>query len=270
MKKKYLFLIIIPVIIVCCIIILKNMGNTLLLDSISFTVVERGSFRQEYHSYATVKGDLHYFYFNGIIDNCSHSEGDYIEADSVILEYLNREGEKTELKSDTAGFISEINTGRVTVTDRNYHLVARIPLDKYHLIADGTVCLFSRGTESIKATVNGKKLYRINDNGRTYGIITLTLDNSEGLLLQQQGSLIIPLNTISDVLTVEREALWEKSDGYYLLKADWLNSKDDISHYLVKVKVMMSDDEVAVVTGLDIENLKVCIIDETLKGLLDD
>ena len=267
MKKKYLILIIIPVIIICCAIILRNMGNTLLLDSVSFTYVEKGSFRQEYRTYATVNGHQHFFYFNGIIDNCSRCEGDFIEADSVILEYLSQEGEKTELKSDVAGFIAEINGNRVTVTDRNYYLTARLPLDKYSLVTEGMVCMFSQG---IRATVTGKESYRISENGRTYGGITLSLENTDGLLLYQQASLIIPLNTVNDVLTVKREALWERNDGYYLLKAEWVNSKNDIDRYLVKVRVMMADDETAVITGMDIENMKVCIVDDTLKGLLND
>ena len=72
------------------------------------------------------------------------------------------------------------------------------------------------------------------------------------------------------MLTVKREALWERNDGYYLLKAEWVNSKNDIDRYLVKVRVMMADDETAVITGMDIENMKVCIVDDTLKGLLND
>ena len=127
------------------------------MDSVSFTYVEKGSFRQEYHTYGTVNGHQHFYYYNGIIVSVSHSEGDYLEADTVILEYLNRENEKTELKNDTAGFLTEIGADMVTITDRNYYLASRIPLDKYRLVTEGTVCMFNNGTENIRATVTGKQ-----------------------------------------------------------------------------------------------------------------
>ncbi|MBE6124808.1 MAG: hypothetical protein E7186_00635 [Erysipelotrichaceae bacterium] len=270
MKKKHLIIIIAAALIIIVMLVLRTIGNTLMMDSISFTEVSLDSFQQQYKTTATVKGHLHSYYYNGIVTECCFTVGDWLEADSVILKYLDGENRECELKSETAGIIRELSGNCVTVEDSDYYLLAKVPLDRFFLINEQTVCLFSSSSSSFRATVTAKSRYRQQDASRNTAAIILQLESSEGLLLNQKGNLTIPLRTVNDVWTVRREALLERNDGYYLLKADWVNRKDHWEKYLIKVKVEMADDQRAVISGIEIENLKVCIIDDLLKELIDD
>ncbi len=270
MKKKHLIIIIAAALIIIVMLVLRTIGNTLMMDSISFTEVSMDSFQQQYKTTATVKGHLHSYYYNGIVTECCFTVGDWLEADSVILKYLDGENRECELKSETAGIIRELSGNCVTVEDTNYYLEASLPLDRFFLVSEETVCLFSSSSSSLRATVTAKSHYRQQDASRNTAAIILQLESSEGLLLNQKGNLTIPLRTVNDVWTVRREALLERNDGYYLLKADWVNRKDQREKYLIKVKVEMADDQRAVISGIGIENLKVCIIDNLLKELIDD
>ena len=124
--------------------------------------------------------------------------------------------------------------------------------------------------DSISFTEVTRDSFRQQEASQNTASIILDLESSEGLLLNQKGNLTIPLQSVSDVWTVKREALLERSEGYYLLRADWVNRKDRRDKYLVKVKVEMADDQKAVISGIGIENLKVCVIDDMLKELIDD
>ena len=270
MKKKHLIILIVIALIIIVMLVLRTIGNALMMDSISFTEVTQDSFRQQYKTTATVKGHLHSCYFNGLVTECPVSLGDWVEADSVILKYLDGENRECELKSDTAGIIREITGNCVIIEDGNLYLLAAVPLDRFFLINEGTSCLFSASSSSIRATVKAKSHSRQQEASQNTASIILDLESSEGLLLNQKGNLTIPLQSVSDVWTVKREALLERSDGYYLLKADWVNRKDRRDKYLVKVKVEMADDQKAVISGIGIENLKVCVIDDMLKELIDD
>ncbi len=270
MKKKHLIILAVIALIVIAVLVLRSIGNELLMDSISFTEVSQDSFRQQYRTTATVRGHLHSYYFNGIIKECGVFTGEPVRKDDLILKYLDGENRECELRSETNGIIREITGNCVIIEDRDLYLAASLPLDRFFLVNEGTVCLFTPSSGSIRATVTSKSQCRQQEGSQNMAEITLKLESQEGLLLNQKGNLVIPLQSVNDVWTVKRAALLERSDGYYLLKAEWLEKKESRDKYLVRVKVEMADDEKAVISGIGIENLKVCMINDMLKELISD
>ncbi len=78
MKKKHLIIIIAAALIIIVMLVLRTIGNTLIMDSISFTEVSLDSFQQQYKTTATVKGHLHSYYYNGIVTECCFTVGDWL------------------------------------------------------------------------------------------------------------------------------------------------------------------------------------------------
>ena len=270
MKKKTGIILFLILLLSLTAFLLIRISGSLITDNVSFTFVERGSFRKEYRTSAVIKGINHYYYFNGIITDCTYEENDFIEAGQVILTYLNGENKKTELKSTVSGYLTELSAGRVVVCDQDYRLVCYLPADKYDLLSDDAVCLFEYGDESCEAKVSDRKDLAEKRAGQTVYQVTLEPEIKDDLKLNRQGNLTIPLKAVSNVLKVDRKALVEDAEGYYLMDSAWINSIGNPERYRIRVEVIMADENTAVINGVELENRKVCIIDDNLKAVLDD
>ena len=270
MKKRYVFVLIFSLVILITVFRLLKIGGSLIAENVSFTYVERGSFRQEYRTNAIITGANHHYYFNGLVSDCKHEINDFVESDEILLTYINSENKKTELKSSVSGYITDISGGKVTVCDLSYSLICYLPSDKFDLVKEGSECLFEYGTVIYPATVVSKKDLGERRAGQTVYQITLVPEKREHLKLNRQGNLTIPLETVNDVLKVDRKALLEDAQGCYLLDENWIDDMDHPEKYRISVEVIMADETTAVVSGAGVENRKVCIMDDRLKAVLND
>ena len=270
MKKRYVFILVFFLIVLMAVFRLLKIGSSLIADNVSFTNVEKGSFRQEYQTSATISGIKHYYYYNGLITDCSHEVNDFINNDEVLLTYLNSENRKTDLKSTVSGYITELSGNRVTVCDLDYRLICYLPADKFDLLKDETECLFEYGKNTYSAKIISRKDMGEKRAGQTVYQVMLKPDNQENLKLNRQGNLIIPLETVSNVLKVDCRAVLEDTEGCYLLDADWINDMDHPEKYRINIEVLMADDSTAVIGGAGLENRRVCIMNDDLKAVLHD
>lgn len=270
MKKRYVFILVFFLIVLMAVFRLLKIGGSLIADNVSFTNVEKGSFRQEYQTSATISGIKHYYYYNGLITDCSHEVNDFINNDEVLLTYLNSENRKTDLKSTVSGYITELSGNRVTVCDLDYRLICYLPADKFDLLKDETECLFEYGKNTYSAKIISRKDMGEKRAGQTVYQVMLKPDNQENFKLNRQGNLIIPLETVSNVLKVDRRAVLEDTEGCYLLDADWINDMDHPEKYRINIEVLMADDSTAVIGGAGLENRRVCIMNDDLKAVLHD
>lgn len=270
MKKRYVFVLVFFLIVLMAVFRLLKIGGSLIADNVSFTNVEKGSFRQEYQTSATISGIKHYYYYNGLITDCSHEVNDFINNDEVLLTYLNSENRKTDLKSTVSGYITELSGNRVTVCDLDYRLICYLPADKFDLLKDETECLFEYGKNTYSAKIISRKDMGEKRAGQTVYQVMLKPDNQENFKLNRQGNLIIPLETVSNVLKVDRRAVLEDTEGCYLLEADWINDMDHPEKYRINIEVLMADDSTAVIGGAGLENRRVCIMNDVLKAVLHD
>ena len=269
MKKKIVIALTVMVLIVLT-VYLRNIGMDMLLVNVEYATVERGSFTQQYQTNATVTGHRHRYFFNGVLTSLKHYERDYVEENEVLLEYLDVENKKKELKSTVRGYVTAVDGNGAEVCDLDLFLECYLPSEKYRQVKEETVCLFKTGNMEVKATVSQRNGYGIKKNDRVYHRITLRLESADGMNLNEQGNLIIPLQSLNDVLTVDKRALLKNDEGYSLLMAEWIDDLNHTEKYRVKVNVEAINDSVAVVSGENLENMKVCIISDELKELLND
>lgn len=270
MKKRYVFVLIFLLIILSAVFRLLRIGSSLIAENVSFTYVERGTFRQEYKTNALITGTNHYYYFNGFITDCSHEVNDYVNADDILLTYLNGENKKAELKSKVSGYITELSEGRVTICDLEYRLVCYLPTDKFDLLKDDAQCLFEYGEENCWARIISKRELGERRAGKTVFQVVMEPEKQEHLKLNRQGNLTIPLESVNNVLLVDRNAVMEDTNGCYLLESEWINDMDHPDRYRIDVEVLMADEISAVLSGVGLENRKVCIMNDDLKAVLND
>ena len=271
MKKKRLIIgAIVLIAILAVLTALTHIGNNILLDNIEVTQVKLGSFQRNYKTYGTVTSNLHSFFYNGMISSVNYKETDYLHKDDVILKYKDPEGNEKELKSEIDGYLYSITADSVQIYDSSYYLTVLLKEKYYDQISLNSQHLFTTDSRDYLITVTGKKDYGIRRDGDTVYEVIFSFDTLENLKLNQQGNVTISLNSMDNVLLVDKRAVYETVNGYYLLDGQWLSEPDESGKYLIKVNIVGNDENNAVVEGVNLEGKSVCIINETIRKVLED
>ena len=270
MKRKIWIILILLLAITGCLTILLKSGNDILSQTIKTVTVEKGDFTKIYKSTATVTSQSHHHFYNGSITKLSCEKGDEVEEGTVLLEYLDIYNHKQVLKSETKGFVSDINSGCVTVNDDYYVIEALLDYDRFQLVKEGMNGIFNSGDQEILCTVISKNTYGVETGNRILYRVTLKPEDIGKLFYGQKGNLTFDLMTEHEVLIVDKQAVIEKEDGFYLLPATWLNILNDINGQLLRIEVLDSNDSVVKINAAGVENIEVCLIDTYLKGFLDN
>ncbi len=270
MKRKWIIIVLLLAVTTAgCMALLKT-GKKYINSVTKVTTVVRGTFQKNHKSTALVTSGQHHQFFNGYITSLSHDMGELVEQGEVILEYTDVYNHKQQLKAAVKGYITDINSTGVTISDLEYYLTAQLPQEVMSLVEDGEQCLFESTGKQYLATVTEKNMYGRSVSGRTLYQLSLSVENTDDLHHGQKGILTIPLTTLYGVLIVDRKAIYETRDGFYLLPADWLAQGADVSRSLIRVEVLDANDEVAMINAAAIEELEVCVIDDFLREFLSN
>ena len=270
MKRKRIIAVVLLVITVAGCMSLFKTGRKYINSATKVTTVVRGTFQKNHKSTALVTSGQHHQFFNGYVTSLNHDTGELVEQGEVILEYTDVYNHKQQLKAAVKGYIADINSTGVIISDLEYYLTARLPQEVMSLIEDGTQCLFESAGKQYLATVTEKNMYGRSISAVTLYQLSLSVENTDDLHHGQKGILTIPLTTLYGVLVVDRKAIYETRDGFYLLPTDWLNHTGDVSKSLIRVEILDANDEVALINAAAIEELEVCIIDDFLREFLSN
>lgn len=232
------------------------------------TQINIGSFQRNYKTFGTVSANLHRCFYDGLISSVNFKETDYLHKDDVILKYKDTEGNEKELKSEIDGYLHEITADSVQIYDSSYYLSVLLKEKYYDQLSLNSQHLFITDNREYLITVTGKKDYGIRRDDDTLYEVTFSFDSQDGLKLNQQGNVVITLNSLDNVLLVDRRAVYETVEGYYLLDAGWLDDPENMNYYLLRVNIIGSNEETAVVEGVNLEGRSVCIINETIRQVL--
>jgi len=270
MRRKWMVIIFLSVLFIISLAFLLKTGRSYINDSFEVTTVVRGSFQKNYRTVAHVSSDKHILFFNGYVTSLKHDVGDMVEEGEVILEYTDAYNRKQTLKASVTGYVSEITGTTVTLNDMHYYLVSELEPDRYNMVVTGTECLFTSCDKDYLTRVQEKEPFGIAKNGRIYYEIRFELEEGDNLLYGQNGTIVIPLKTVYDVLTVDRKAIYETRDGFYLLPSNWLETSSDPKASLMRIEVRDANEDIAMINGVAIEDMEVCIIDDLLREFLSN
>ncbi len=270
MKKKKLLAACAGLTVLVIMVILSNIGSELFTDSISLVQIRTETYEQKYRTYGTVSAQLHSCFYNGMITSIDKNERDQLKVDDVILKYRDSDDKERELKSEINGYLYAINPDCVQIYDSVYYLSVLLREEYFDMVAIGSEGLFSVNGHDYLITARQKNDYGIIRNGTVMYEVIFDFDSQEKLKLNQQGNVTLLMGKQEGVSVIDRNALLENSDGYYLLDSSWLKDTGNMQKYLRKVEVSTIDDEVAVIEGTDLENRQFCVIDENIRSLLAD
>jgi len=269
MRRKA-FLVAAGVIILLFMIILFRQGTDLLKENVETVTVEKGCFQTVYKTWATVKGKRHTVYFNGMITSCELNYGSKITKDQLILTYLDEKGDKKQLKSSYNGFLEEVTSGYVTIYEDDYYLSAFLKDSLVSKIKKGSEAVYEKDGKLFLVRVDDISEYGLKDGNDILFEVKLICEKKDGWKINEKGNLKIILERFDDVLTVDKRALYEDEKGFYLISESWLTSFQNVDKYRLDVEVLMTNDSQAMIQGVGIENAVVCILNEEIRGLMND
>ncbi len=270
MKRKILIISAGAILLGILLMILMSSGRQILTDSVSTTMVVNRHFTRMYETTGTVDSSLHHYYFSGCIISCGLSEGMYVPAGGVLLKYRNVKDKAVTLKSTVDGYVREVSDNRVTISDRDYYIVSRLPQDLSSVIRKGDEAVLE-----INGTRRALTVSRIGDcgkmiDGEVMFDVIFTPEDNENLKINQQGNVTILLDNYGSVPVVDRKAILSDEKGSFLLAEDWKDDPGGIDDYRIDIKIIAVNQEVAYISGMDIEGVTVCILSEQLKELIHD
>ncbi len=240
-------------------------SEKLLENNIEIVEVKRDTFIYDYKTFGIVDSKSHYCFFNGYIKNIYKKTGDEVNRKEKVLSYINEYGKVKDLSSEIDGFIYRIENNCITIKDLDYFVVVELNYEKYSLIKENDICFIGINDNYYQAEVIEKVKYDNQDN--KYKVIIKT--EFADLIFSQHVNVTFHLQK-KDGLIVDRRAINYDNDGYYLIDENFKKELNNIEKYKINIEVIMSNDDVALISAIGLENRKVCIISNFLKEFLSD
>jgi hypothetical protein len=237
----------------------------LIENNIELVEVKRSTFIYDYKTFGIVDSKSHYLFFNGYIKNIYKTTGDEIKKKDKILSYVNEYGNNRDLLSEVDGFIYQVENNCITIKDLDYFVIVELTYEKYSLIKENDTCFIGINDNYYQAKVIEKVKYDNQDN--RYRIIIKT--DYDELIFSQHVNVSFHLQQ-KEGLTVDKRAINQDSDGYYLIDEMFKDELNNLEKYRIPIKVLMSNEDVALISATGLENKKVCILSESLKEFLSD
>ena len=245
--------------------LITSNSNILIEKNIETVEVKRGNFIYDYKTYGIVNSKNHHFFFNGYIKNVYKNIGEEVKEKEKVISYINEYGKSKDLLSEVDGFVYQIENNCVTIKDLDYFVVVELIYEKFVLIKEDDICFIGINNNYYEAIVIEKVKYDNQDN--KYKVIIKT--NYDDLIFSQHVNVTFHLQQ-KEGLIVDKRALNYDSDGYYLIDETFKEELKNLEKYRINVDVIMSNDNVALISAIGIENRKVCIISNYLKEFLRD
>lgn len=268
MKKKVLLTAVTVITLLSVITVFLSASKKTVLNGIEETEVYRGSFQRQKKITAQIESGIHLYYFPGNIIEVYRNIGDEVKNKECILKYSDMYGNSKKLLSSTKGIITEISAGQVKVNDNCYYVSSYVDIETRNRLKLNSQHLFKTYNETLLTELDYVSSFGQKLNNQLLFEIRLNIIRGGNVLLKQQGTLMLNLEEMKDVLMVDKRALLKDEQGYYLLDCLWLEDADNISRYRIDVRVLESDDRTAVIDGIDIENQRVLVLSENIKELL--
>lgn len=268
MKKKLqiVFLLLLSIVLM---VVLFNTGNRVLLESVETTEIVYDAFEEIFKTTAVVTGKAHFYYFQGYISEQNYKVGDRVFKDTIVLKYKDFDNKTNNLKVSIDGFITEVSNDRVVVVDDNYFLSCKLNSDYWSLVDEETEALFLTDDKPRLARYLGKSEYGYQIDELVYYDVYFSIEDRQGLKLNQQVNLSISLDK-QTCLLVDKRALLHDEKGDYLIDSGWLNDLNHLDKYRIDIKVLKFNEQFASISGIALEGKQVCIVDTAIKELLND
>ncbi|MGI6608837.1 MAG: hypothetical protein ACOX1F_07725 [Erysipelotrichaceae bacterium] len=247
------------------VIFISSNSNRLIEKNIEIVEVKRDNFVYDYKTFGVVNSKSHYYFFNGYIKNIYKRIGEEIKEKEKVISFINEYGKSKDLLSETDGFLYQIENNCIIIKDLDYFVTVEMNYEKYCLLEENDSCFIGINNNYYQARIIEKAQYDNRDN--KYKVIIET--DYDELIFSQHVNVVFHLQQ-KQGLTVDKRALNNDSDGYFLIAEEFKNELNNIEKYRIEVKVIMCNDELALISAPGIENKKVCIISDYLKELVND
>ncbi|HPW53133.1 MAG TPA: hypothetical protein PK631_02045 [Erysipelotrichaceae bacterium] len=234
-------------------------------ENIEIVEVKRDIFTYDYKTFGIVDSKSHYLFFNGYIKTIYKKMTEGVKKNDRLISYVNEHGSSKDLLSDIDGFIYRIENNCITIKDLDYFIVVELAYEKYILLKENDSCFIVVNGNSFSAAVIEKVRYDNQDD--KYKVIIKT-DYKE-LIFSQHVNVIFYLQQ-KEGLTVDKRALNHDSEGYYLIDEKFKDELKSLQKYRIDIEVIMSNDKLALISAIGLENRKVCILSDYLKEFLGD
>jgi len=253
-------------ILIGCMVILLTlififiMGRKSLDVSLEKTTVFKGNFEVKYQTIGYVNSKKHYVYVNDFVNALYVEKGQYVKKGDKLFD---------KTVSSVNGYVEDINEYVITIRDEEFYIEAYLPYEKFILLKKNTKYLFVSNEIAYNIELKNKYYLGVEKNNVVLYRVSFQIDNIEDLIFNQSGNIIISITDISDCLMVDKRAVLNDSKGNYLLNAKFNDNFDVVSNR-VDIKVLMQNDDYAYISGVGIENMNVCILDDATKRLVND
>lgn len=267
MKKKILIAVIVFLFLI--VIICSNLSDNLVADNIIFSKIEYGKVYSQYNCLATVKGNEHYQFFNGVIKEIYYLPNDKIEKGQIILEYIDAYDKVIKLKSAYSGYIDDFTNTNVKITDKNLYFSAEVKKDIFNNIDENSFAIYKYDDKYYTTTLIDKNDYGINKDGQTFYSLEFKINEDTDFLLNQ--NVIIKISTNEQWgMVVDKRALLKKEGEYFLLEEGFAIDYSHWEKYKIPIEVICCDDNNALISAIGIENINVCILDDFFKKVVQN
>lgn len=241
-----------------------------LAEGAQTAVITSGPLESVWRTTGTATGQRHVQLYQGAAVSVAHQPPDEVARDEVILRYQDAEGSQRELKAECAGFLSDLQAGRVELTDRQMVVETLVPAAVYHALAPGAAALWQSQGARLDLTLSGKNGWgQIRGEETVYRLIWQPADAS-ALLQNQQGVVTMTLADPETALLCPRAALHQRQGQWVVYSADWLADLEHPEAYAVPVSLVKASGDNAAVSGVGLEGLEVVILDGSLGKLVGE
>lgn len=247
------------------ILIINKGSNNLIENNIEIVEVKRDTFIYDYKTFGIVDSKSHYLFFNGYIKKIYKNPKSEIKKNEKILNYVYEYDKSKDLVSVVDGFIFQIDSNCVIIKDLNYYVVVELTYEKYSLLQENDRCFVGINNHYHPAEIIEKVKYDNQEN--KYKVLIKT--EYDELIYYQHVNVTFQL-TSKEGLIVDKRALYYDTDGYYLIAKGFKEELNNLEKYKIPIQVIMSNEKLALISGIALENKEVCIISEELRKILND
>ena len=266
MKRKILISII--VFLIVTIILTLAFSDNFFKSGISYCQVSYGKLDKQYSMVATVNSNEHYQFFNGNIKSINYSVNDKVSKDSTILDYYDVYDKVQKLKSEYDGYLIEFSSNYVKIVDSSYYLQLEVKQEIYQQIDEKTTLVYLSGDNYYLASFISKSDKAIEKDGQLLFVVKFKPETDDLLLSQ---NVTVKLSIESETgLIVDSKAIFQDDQGDYLLDQDFTNDISNVNEHKIRIKVVYDDGSNALIEGFGLENLTVCVVDDTLRQVIED
>ncbi len=266
MKRKILISII--AFLIVTIILTLIFSDSLLKGKVSYCQVNYGKLDKQYSMVATVNSNEHYQFFNGNIKSINYSLNDKISKDSIILEYYDVYDKVQKLKSEYDGHLIEFSSNYVKIIDSNHYLQLEVKQEIYQQLDENTTLVYLSGDNYFLASFISKSDKAIEKDGQLLFVVKFKPETNDLLLSQ---NVIVKFTIESEYgLIVDSKAILQDDQGDYLLDQDYVNDISNADAHKIRIKVVYDDGSNSLIEAVGLENLTVCIVDDTLRQVIEN